>query len=155
MIYAEEIQESNQICYADAERLADLWNAAYGFMREIVSDYIEAKRHYLVSEGWKVDPDHPMADVLQAHAILEPRARKQLKDAEYLRRNLGQIDRAAHRPCTQSPPCFTITSAYLLTRNALALSSLNADGLDKVYRLIAELAEHSMRINENRRAARN
>lgn len=151
MLTPELVHETGYFSYGDAERLADLWNAAYPAMRQIATRYIEGMRGYVEREGWVVDPAHPQAEALQAYAVPEKKARRKLRLAEDLRRDLGQLDRGTHKPCTRSPGCFSVTAAYLAVRNLIGVSSLNSEGMASVYRLAAELAEAEERVNEARR----
>ncbi|MGH8966331.1 MAG: hypothetical protein ACRDXB_13525, partial [Actinomycetes bacterium] len=84
-------------------------------------------------------------------ATPEKKAHRKLKLAEDLRRDLGQLDRGTHKPCTRSPGCFSVTAAYMAVRNLISLSSLNSEGMASVYRLAAELAEAEERVNEARK----
>ena len=151
MLDVELVHETGHFSYADAEHLADLWNRAYPAMRQISTGYIEGMRKYIEQEGWVIDPAHRHAEVLQAYATPEKKAHRKLKLAEDLRRDLGQLDRGTHKPCTRSPGCFSVTAAYMAVRNLISLSSLNSEGLASVYRLAAELAEAEERVNEARK----
>lgn len=124
-----------------AEEIHYLWDEAYPAMRKIVTLYIEGMRAYVERESWKVDPDHPQAEILQAYATPEDKARRKLKLAEELRRDLGQLDRGTHRACTRSPGGFSVTAAYMAVRNLLNRASLNSYGMPGVFRLAAVLAE--------------
>jgi hypothetical protein len=99
-----------------ADHLAELWNATYPAMREILDRVIRANR----------GTDRPVADV--------PRL-------ERVRRELGQIDRGTHRPCTQSPPGFSPTEAYILVGWVLEATSLGSPHAGGIHRLAAELAD--------------
>jgi hypothetical protein len=151
MLDAELVHETGHFSYADAEHLADLWNRAYPVMRQIATLYIEGMRAYIEREGWVIDPAHRHAEVLQAYTTPEKKARRKLKLAEELRRDLGQLDRGTHKLCTRSPGGFTVTGAYMAVRNLLNISSLSSEGLASVFRLAAELAEAEERVNEARK----
>lgn len=151
MLTAELVHETGHFSYAEAEHLTDLWNRAYPAMRQISTGYIEGTRKYIEREGWVIDPAHRHAEVLQAYATPEKKARRKLKLAEDLRRDLGQLDRGTHKPCTRSPGCFSVTAAYLAVRNLIGISSLSSEGLASVFLLAAELAEAEERVNEARK----
>lgn len=140
------------ISYADAEHLADLWNAAYPSMREIASGSIAALRTSIKAKSWEVDPSHPQAEVLRKCVSSEQKLRRKLKLAEDLRRDLGQLDRGTHKLCTRSPGSFTVTGAYMAVRNLIRITSLNSGGLPAVFRLAAVLAEAEERLNADRAA---
>lgn len=150
MLDADLVHETGHFSYADAEHLADLWNRAYPAMRKIATGYIEGQRTYIEREGWVIDPTHRHAEVLQAYAVPEGKARRKLKLAEELRRDLGQLDRGTHKLCTRSPGSFTVTGAYMAVRNLISLTSLNSEGLPLIYRLAADLAEAEERVNAAR-----
>jgi hypothetical protein len=136
------------------DRSADivrLWNAAYPVMRQITSGYVNSMRDYVEREGWVVDPDHPRADILSQYTVPEDKARRKLRFAEELRRELGQLDRGTHKGCTRSPGGFTITAAYSRVRSVVGLSSLGTEGMGSVYRLAAALAEAEETLNAMRR----
>lgn len=152
MLDADLVHETGHFSYADAEHLADLWNHAYPAMRKIATAYIEGMRAYIEREGWVVDPKHPQAEALRTYVLPEGRARRKLRHAEELRRDLGQLDRGTHKPCTRSPGCFSVTSAYMGVRNLIILSSLGSEGLADIYRLAAVLAEAEERLNAERAA---
>lgn len=151
MLTADMVYETGHFSYADAEYLADRWNQGYPAMRQIATGYIEGMRTYIEQEKWAIDPDHPHADVLQAYATPENKARRKLKLAEELRRDLGQLDRGTHKPCTRSPGCFSVTAAYMTVRGLIGLTSLNSEGMPSIYRLAADLAEAEERVNEARK----
>lgn len=147
MLTPELVHDTGHFGYADAEHLADLWNRAYPAMRKISTGYIESWRKYIEQEGWVIDPSHPKADVLQAYTVPESKARRKLRRAEEVRRDLGQLDRGTHKPCTMSPACFSVTAAYMRVRSLVSLTSLNSEGLPQIYRLLADLAEAEERVN--------
>lgn len=151
MLTAELVHETGHFSHSGAEHLADLWNLAYPAMRQIATRYISGMREYIEQEGWIIDPAHPRAEVLQAYAVPEKKARRKLKLAEDLRRDLGQLDRGTHKPCTRSPGCFSVTAAYMAVRSLISVSSLSSEGMPQIYRLAASLAEAEERINEARR----
>ncbi|MDT9686420.1 hypothetical protein RND61_30760 [Streptomyces sp. TRM76323] len=70
-----------------------------------------------------------------------------------LRRELGQLDRCAHRACTQSPPGFSARAALRLIQEALRYLPLELQG--DTHRLAALLADWA-RVKRDRaeRAAR-
>lgn len=121
--------------------LADPWNAAYPTMRAIATSRITAYRRQIADRVWDIDPANPNADILRAYTPTEPRLRRQLKNAETLRRTLHQLDHGTHRPCTQSPAAFSPFAAYGAVRGFLRTVSANDRGLGDVYRLAAVLAE--------------
>lgn len=151
MLTAELVHETGHFSHSDAEYLADLWNAAYSDMRKIATRYISGMREYIEQEGWVIDPAHPQAETLQAYTTPEKKARRKLRLAENLRRDLGQLDRGTHRPCTRSPGCFSVTAAYMAVRSLIGVSSLSSEGMPQIYRLAAELAEAEERVNEARK----
>lgn len=152
MLTADMVHETGRFSYADAERLADNWNAAYPHMREISSNYITSMRQRIEDRSWEVDPTHPAAEFLRQSTPSEAGVRRKLKLAEDLRRDLGQLDRGTHKLCTRSPGSFTISGAYLAVRNLLRITSLNSPGLPKIYRLAAMLAEAEAELNKDRAA---
>lgn len=152
MLSAEMVHETGYFCYADAERLADNWNAAYPFMREIASRYIDSMRKRIDDQSWEVDPSHPAAEFLRQVTPSERQVRRKLKLAEDLRREMGQLDRGTHKLCTRSPGSFTVTGAYMAVRNLIRITSLNSPGLPKIYWLAAALAEAEERVCADRTA---
>lgn len=155
MLDADLVYETGHFnSYADAEHLADLWNLAYPAMRKIATGCIDGLRSYIEREGWIVDPGHPQAEALKAYATPEAKARRKLRHAEELRRDLGQLDRGTHKPCTRSSGCFSITSAYMAVRSLIGISSLSSEGLADIYRLAAVLAEAEEGLNAERAARR-
>lgn len=150
MLDADMVHETGHFSYADADHLADLWNRAYPAMRQIATRYVEGLRRSVEERSWEVDPKHPQAEVLQAMASPEGKVRRRLKLAEDLRRELGQLDRGAHKLCTRSPGSFTVTGAYMAVRNLIRASSLNSEGLGEIFRLAAVLAEAEERVNAER-----
>ncbi|WP_031080493.1 hypothetical protein [Streptomyces sp. NRRL S-118] len=58
-----------------------------------------------------------------------------------LRRELGQLDRCAHRACTQSPPGFSAHAALRLVQEALLYLPLELQG--DTHRLAALLADRA------------
>lgn len=87
-------------------------------------------------EIWNAIPDlsNPHAETLRAFTPTEATVRRRLKDAEGLRRELGQLDRGAHRACTRSPGGFSTLAAYRAVRAFLDATTLNDRGLAAVYR---------------------
>ena len=155
MLTADMIHENNSgaLCYAEADVLADLWNRAYPTMRKIATSYVLQMRVQIDGRAWEVDPSHPAAETLRKMVSSEARLRRKLRYAEDLRRQLGQLDRAAHKPCTRSPGTFTVTGAYMAVRSLLGITSLSTENLALVYKLAATLAELEEEVNR-RRAAR-
>lgn len=152
MLTAEIVFDTGRFSYADAEHLADLWNRAYPAMRKVSTGYIEGMRKYIEREGWVIDPNHRYADVLQEQATPEKKARRKLRTAEELRRQLGQLDRGTHKLCTRSPGSFSVTGSYMAVRHLLGISSFSSEGLADVYRLAAVLAEAEEKLNVDRAA---
>lgn len=141
MLTAATARAHGRIDDTTATRIADLWNAAYPTMRATVTARIDAYRGQIREQAWHVDPDHPHADVLRAYTPTEAQLRRRLKNAEALRRQLGQLDRGTHRACTRSPGGFTVLAAYSTVRALLKTTGLNDEGLAAVYRLAAVLAD--------------
>lgn len=141
MTTAATIRNHGRIDDTTATRIATLWNAAYPTMRAIATSRIDAYRRQIRDEAWKVDPNHPRADILQAYAPTEATLRRRLSNLETLRRVLGQLDRGTHRACTRSPGGFSVLSAYSAVRALLGATSVNDHGLAAVYQLAAVLAE--------------
>ena len=127
MLTADSIRRS-LISEDTAARIADLWNASYPHMRELLSDVITANR----------TAQRPLVNV---------------RDAERVRLELGQVDRGTHRPCTQSPPGFSAYAAYSLVRHALDLVSTDTPHAGDFYRLAAELSDAVQALTEARRSA--
>ncbi|AXH66420.1 hypothetical protein SEA_SATIS_271 [Streptomyces phage Satis] len=150
MVTTGLVRDRTPITEEAATEIAGLWNDAYPVMRKIATGYVDSMRDYVDREGWVIDPDHPRADVLQAYAVPEGKARRKLRYGEELRRELGQLDRGTHRPCTRSPGCFSVTAAYSRVRGLLGISSLSTPGMGSVYRLAAALADAEEIINEER-----
>lgn len=144
------VHETGQFSYAEAEHLADLWNAAYPAMRSIATGYVEGVRRSIKERVWEVDPKHPRAETLRELVPSEAKLTGRLKRAEELRRVLGQLDRGTHKLCTRSPGSFTVTGAYMAVRHLLNVSSLSTKGMGPVYRLAAALAEAEEELNAER-----
>jgi hypothetical protein len=151
VVTAPVVQDHSPLSGEAAAEIAGLWNDAYPVMRKIATSYVDSMRDYVEREGWVVDPGHPHAEVLQAYATPEGKARRKLKYGEELRRELGQLDRGTHRPCTRSPGCFSVTAAYSRVRGLLGISSLSTPGMGSVYRLAAALADAEEVVNEARK----
>lgn len=134
------IRDHGRIDDNTATRINDRWNAAYPTMRAIATGRINNYRHQIRNEAWKVDPNHPHAEALQAYTPSEATLRRRLANLEDLRRALGQLDRGTHRACTRSPGGFSINSAYAAVRALLNATSLNDPDLAAVYDLAAVLA---------------
>lgn len=141
MLTAATVRAHGEIDDATATRIADLWNAAYPVMRAIATARIDSYRCQIRDEAWRIDPDHPHADVLRAYTPTEAQLRRRLKNAEALRLVLGQLHRGTHRACTRSPGGFSRHAAYSAVRALLDRTSSNDEGLSAVYRLAAELAD--------------
>lgn len=150
MLDADLVFDTGHFSYADAEHLADLWNTAYPAMREIATRYINGKKIAIEGRSWEVDPNHPQAEALRQLLPKEAELTRRMKRVETLRRELGQLDRGTHKPCTRSPGCFSVTAAYMAVRSLLSVSSLSSEGLAPVYRLAAELAEAEEKVNAER-----
>jgi hypothetical protein len=150
MLSADEVHATGALCYADAEALADLWNRAYPVMRAISTRYIAAYRKRIESEEWNVDPASHMAEFLRERTPPESTFRRKLKNAERVRQEIGQLDRATYKGCTRSPGGFSITGAYMLVRSVLGVSSLGTEGMADVYRLAASLAGAEEKLNAER-----
>lgn len=152
MLTAATARSHGRIDDTTATRIADLWNAAYPTMRATVTGRIDAYRGQIRDESWQIDPDHPHADVLRAYTPTEAQLRRRLKNAEELRRVLGQLDRGTHRACTRSPGGFSVLAAYSAVRSLLKVTGLNDEGLSAVYRLAAELADAADDLHRQMRA---
>ncbi|WP_255951593.1 hypothetical protein [Streptomyces odontomachi] len=143
MLTTATVRDHGHIDEATATRIAELWNATYPTMRAVATARISAYRTQVAEKAWEVDPNHPHADDLRAFLPTEAKTRRRLKNAETLRRELGQLDRGTHRACTFSPGGFSVFSAYAAVRRLLAATSLNDHGLAAVYGLAAALADAS------------
>lgn len=152
MLTPELVHETGQFSYADAEHLADLWNAAYPVMRRVATNYIKGMRRSIDEKVWEVDPKHPKAETLRELMPSEAKLTGKMKRGEELRRILGQLDRGTHKLCTRSPGSFTVTGAYMAVRHLLNITSLSEPELGKVYRLAAVLAEAEEELNAERMA---
>lgn len=141
MLTAATVRGTGHTTTTTATRIADLWNAAYPVMRQIATSRIDAYRTQIDNQAWKVDPDHPHADSLRAFTPTEADLYRRLKNAETLRRVLGQLDRGTHRACTRSPGGFSPFAAYRAVRTFVAATSINDRGLAAVYQLAAALAD--------------
>lgn len=141
MTTAATIRNRGRLDDATACRVADRWNTAYPTMRTIATTRIDAYRRQIQDQAWHIDPTHPRAEALRAHTPTEAQLRRRLKNAEDLRRELGQLDRGTHRACTRSPGGFSILAAYTAVRALLARTSVNDHGLAAVYELAAVLAD--------------
>ena len=113
---------------ATAARVAEGWTAVYPAMRRVLDDVIRANRN----------TDRPLVNV---------------RRVERVRRELGQIDRGTHRPCTQSPPAFSPRAAYGLVRYVLRLMPVGHPHAGDMYRLAAELADVNNELDRRRRQA--
>lgn len=127
--------DREDLCYADADHLADLWNAAYPLMREFLTARIIQLRQDVERKSWEVET------LPYYYREGEAQVRQRLDSVERLRLKLGQLDRGEHRPCTQSPKCFSITAAHSGVTAALKAASGGQEGMPPVYRLAAFLAE--------------
>ena len=141
MTTTADVRNHGRIDTTTATRITHHWNTAYPTMRAIATARIDSYRRQVQDRAWEIDDTHPRADALRAYALTEPQLRRRLKNAETLRRELGQLDRGTHRACTQSPGGFTILAAYTTVRALLARTSVNDHGLAAVYQLAAVLAE--------------
>lgn len=141
MLTTATVRGNGRIADDTAARLADHWNAAYPTMRSVATSRVDAYRRQIKDEVWNVDPTHPHADALRAHLPTEAAVRRRLKNAETLRRELGQLDRGTHRACTRSTGGFSPLSAYAAVRALLSATTLNDLDLAPVYRLAAVLAD--------------
>lgn len=143
MLTAATIRSHGRVDDTTATRIADLWNAAYPVMRESATARVDAFRRQVRDEIWNAIPDlsNPHAETLRAFTPTEATVRRRLKDAEGLRRELGQLDRGAHRACTRSPGGFSTLAAYRAVRAFLDATTLNDRGLAAVYQLAAALAD--------------
>lgn len=135
------VRDHGRLDDVTATRIADRWNAAYPTMRTITTARVDSYRRQVQDRAWEIDPTHPRADVLAAYTPTEAQLRHRLKNAEDLRRQLGQLDRGTHRACTRSPGGFSILAAYSAVRALLARTSVNDHGLAAVYELAAVLAD--------------
>ncbi|MEV5347141.1 hypothetical protein [Streptomyces achromogenes] len=141
MLTPATVRGYGRIDDATAASIADLWNAAYPTMRAVATDRVNAYRQQIKGEAWRIDPDHPRADILRPFLPTEASVRRRLKNAEALRRMLGQLDRGTYRACTRSPGGFSAFAAYNAVRALLQATTLNDRGLAAVYRLAAVLAD--------------
>lgn len=122
------IHPSRRIDEAAAVRLTGLWNAAYPGMREVLDAVIRANR----------GTAHPRVDV---------------RGLETVRRELGQVDRGTHRPCTRSEPAFSPHIALSLVRAVIDVVPLGSPHAGGIYRLAAELADVTTRPAATTRSA--
>lgn len=131
--------DRERICYADAEHLADLWNAAYPLMRSILTVRIDGLRRDIDRKVW--ESASPSVEVHPEFRTSEARIRRRLDALKNLRLELGQLDRGEHRPCTQSPKCYSIVAAHSRVTSAVREASSAEENMASVYRLAAFLAE--------------
>lgn len=119
MITTDMIQAGNRhIDEATAQYLADLWNTAYPHLRAALTDTINFCRS-------RPGPEHT----------------KSLKRYETIRRELGQLDRGAHRGCGRMTPAFYASSAATVVGYAVRSVSFDDAVLGDIYRLAAELCD--------------
>lgn len=133
--------DREHLSYADAERLADLWNAAHPLMRNLLSAEIGRVRGFVKRAVWEKPVTELYAENIPDYGRSETRTRRRLKYVESLRLELGQLDKGEHRPCTQSPKCFSITAAHSRVTSMIHFASNVQEGMAPVYRLAAVLAE--------------
>lgn len=150
MVDAEMVFENGVFSYAEAEALADLWNAAYPVMREIATTYIEGQRMAIEEKAWEIDPKHPQAEALREFTPGKAKFLYRLKQVENLRLTLGQLDRGTHKLCTRSPGGFTVTGAFMAVRSLVRITSLSTPNQRPTYLLAAALAEAEERVNQSR-----
>ncbi|MDG5807888.1 hypothetical protein P9869_35630 [Streptomyces ossamyceticus] len=105
-----------------AQEIANHWNGVYPAMRRILDLVITAQR----------GAERPTVDL--------PRL-------ERVRRELGQLDRAAYRGCTRSPKSFSIHGALSNVRETLDVTSVGTPELGDIYRLAAVLADVTVHCN--------
>lgn len=141
MLTTATVRGFGHIDDSTAAGIAELWNAAYPIMRGIATSRVNAYRQQIKNEAWRIDPNHPRADILRPFLPTEAGVRRKLKDAEALRRMLGQLDRGTHRACTRSPGGFSAFAAYNAVRALLKATTVNDRGLAAVYRLASALAD--------------
>lgn len=141
MLTTATVRGYGRIDDSTATRITEAWNAAYPVMRSVATDRVDAYRQQIKNEAWRIDPNHPRADILRPFLPTEASVRRKLKNAEALRRMLGQLDRGTHRACTRSPGGFSTFAAYNAVRALLQATTLNDRDLAAVYRLAAVLAE--------------
>lgn len=129
---------------AAAQYLADLWNTAYPHMRAHLTDVIEGCRVSL-------DPQRraERAERLGLRRNIEPdqqsldRCARELRHYEAVRRELGQLDRGAHRGCGRMTPSFRLSSANENVRYTLAVLPIDSPHAGDIYRLAAELCDQT------------
>ncbi|MFI9031109.1 hypothetical protein [Streptomyces sp. NPDC053560] len=113
---AETVLTNGNIDDARAQRLAELWTAAYPAMCAIMDTVITAQRR----------ADCPTVDIAQL---------------ERVRGDLDDVDRGAYRVCEYSPPAFSPTAAGWLVRDVIAITHVGHPQAGSIYRLAAELAD--------------
>lgn len=110
-----------------AQQIADQWNIAYPHMRAALTAVIGAHR-YLAESATSDDA--------------KTTATRNMKDAERVRRELGQLDRGSLRMCTRdSVGGFSVIGALSVVRHAIDAFSWESPHLGDTYRLAAALAD--------------
>ncbi|MFJ9427571.1 hypothetical protein [Streptomyces sp. NPDC101249] len=123
-----------------AADIAELWNAAYPTMRDIVTGNINGDRQRITDRVWDIDPASPGAAWMLDRTPTERQLRHRLRTFEALRRTLGQLDRGTHKACTRSPGGFSVSSAYSAVQDTLNAAGTRSQGMEAVYTLAAALA---------------
>lgn len=116
MITIDTVRTNGRISDEEAAQVVDLWTTAYPAMRQILDTVIRANRA----------TDRPVVDVNRLVRV---------------RRELGQMDRGTHRPCTQSPPGFSPWQAFRMVRAVADVTSSGSPDAGAIYRLVAALAD--------------
>lgn len=129
MITTATVRSTGRLDDAAATRIADLWNAAYPGLRDILTEVIAGHRSYLAKQ------------VGQREESQLVETRRYIKNVEEIRRELGQLDRGTHRACTRSAPAFHPGSALNVVRHAMDVMPFADDRAGAVYRLAADLSD--------------
>lgn len=94
------------------------WADTYPVMRQILDTVIKAQR----------GARRPTVDVTSLVRV---------------RRDLGQLDRGTHQPCTQSPAAWSSFAAFRLVREVINVTPLGHDATAAILRLAADLADQN------------
>ncbi|MGW9440610.1 hypothetical protein [Streptomyces sp. NPDC055607] len=108
------------ITQAQAQLIADQWNALYPTMRQILDAVIKARR----------EAGRPAADIARLETV---------------RRELGQLDRGTYKSCTRSPGAFSVRCALAHVHRVLTVASLGDPAKGPLYRLAADLADLNLK----------
>ncbi|MDL4815483.1 hypothetical protein [Actinomadura opuntiae] len=126
MITVNTIQAgSPHLSEAAAQYLTDLWNTAYPHMRTDLTEVIAAHRNASLRR-----PGRQRTETA-----------KEIRRYESVRRELGQLDRGTHRPCSRSEPRFSLFAATNAVRHALDALPVDSPHAGDIYRLAAELSD--------------